>query len=242
MATIEITAMPRSLQGTGASRRLRGTGKVPGIIYGGDQAATTVEFDHNGLFHQLKQEAFHASILSMTLDGKKERVLLRDVQMHPWKQLVLHVDFQRVSANKKIHMRVPLHFVNAEISPGVKTGGGIVSHVMNEMEISCLPNDLPEFIEVDLQALEIGAAVHLADIKIPPGVESTQLARGDNAVVATVQIPRAIVEPEPVAAAAAEGAAAEGAAAAAGAAPAAGAAAAGADAKKEPEKKEGGKK
>ncbi len=239
MATIEVTAMPRSLQGTGASRRLRVTGKVPGIIYGGEQPAKNVELDHNDLFHKLKQESFHASILSMIVDGAKERVLLRDVQMHPWKQLVLHVDFQRVSANKKIHMKVPLHFINADIAPGVKTGGGIVSHVMNEMDITCLPDDLPEFIEVDLQKLEIGEAVHLADLKIPDGVESVQLTRGDNAVVATVQIPRAMVEPEPVAAVAAEGAAVEGAAPAAGA-PAT--AAAGADAKKEPEKKEGGKK
>ena len=193
MATIEINAMPRSLQGTGASRRLRGVGTVPGIIYGGDLPAKNVEFEHNGLIHQLKQEAFHASILSLTIEGKKERVLLRDVQMHPWKQLVLHVDFQRVSANKKIHMKVPLHFINAEISPGVKTGGGIVSHVMNEIDITCLPDNLPEFIEVDLQSLEVGSAVHLADIKIPTGVESVQLVRGDNAVVATVQIPRAMV-------------------------------------------------
>jgi len=237
MATIEITAMPRSLQGTGASRRLRATGRVPGIIYGGEEPAKNVEFDHNGLLLQLKQEAFHASILSMNVDGKKQRVLLRDVQMHPWRQLVLHVDFQRVSANKKIHMKVPLHFINAEIAPGVKTGGGIVSHVMNEIDITCLPDALPEFIEVDLQTLEIGQAVHLADLKIPGGVESVQLARGDNAVVATVQIPRAIVEPEPVAAAVPEGAVAEGAAPVAGAAPAAGAAA-GAEAKKEPEKKE----
>ncbi len=241
MATIEVTAMSRSLQGTGASRRLRGTGKVPGIIYGGDAQPQTIEMEHNSLFHQLKQEAFHASILSMTLDGKKDRVLLRDVQMHPWKQLILHIDFQRVSANTKIHMKVPLHFINAELAPGVKTGGGIVSHVMNEMDITCLPDDLPEFIEVDLQTLELGHAVHLADLKIPKGVESVQLVRGDNAVVASVQVPRAIVEPDPVAAVAAEGAAAEG-AAAAGAAPAAGAAAAGGDAKKEPEKKEGGKK
>jgi len=247
MATIEVSATSRALQGTGASRRLRVTGKVPGIIYGAEQPAQNVEFDHNGLFHQLKQEAFHASILSMTVDGKKERVLLRDVQMHPWKQLILHVDFQRVSANKKIHMKVPLHFINADIAPGVKTGGGIVSHVMNEMDITCLPDDLPEFIEVDLQNLEIGAAVHLADLKIPKGVESVQLTRGDNAVVATVQIPRVIVEPEPEVAVTTAEAVVEGAAPATGAAPVAGAVA-GADAKKEgekkkePEKKEGGKK
>lgn len=239
MAKIEVNAMPRSVQGTGASRRLRGQSKVPGIIYGGEQPAQNIELDHNSLFHQLKQEAFHASILSMNLDGKKDRVLLRDVQMHPWKQMILHVDFQRVSANKKIHMSVPLHFINAAIAPGVKTGGGIVSHVMNEIDISCLPDALPEYIEVDLQTLELGSSVHLADLKIPEGVESVQLVRGDNAVVATVQVPRVIAEPEPEAAAA-EGVAAEGAVAAAGAAPAAGAAAA--DGKKEPEKKEGGKK
>ena len=256
---IEFTAFPRTLQGTGASRRLRGGGKVPGIVYGADKPAQSIELDHHALYRHLKTEAFHASILDMTLEGARQAVLLRDVQMHPWKQLVLHVDFQRVSANKKIHMKVPLHFINAEISPGVKTGGGIVSHVMNEIDITCLPDDLPEFIEVDLQSLEVGSAVHLADLKIPKGVESVQFVRGDNAVVATVQIPRAMVEAET--AAAAEGAAADAAALAAGAAPAAGAAGAadakkttggaadakkptsGADAKKkEPEKKEGGKK
>lgn len=233
MAKLEVNAMPRSLQGTGASRRLRGTGRVPGIVYGGDLPAQSIEIDHNTLFHQLKQEAFHASILSMNLDGKTDRVLLRDVQMHPWRQLILHVDFQRVSANKKIHMSVPLHFVNAEVAPGVKTGGGIINHVMNEIEISCLPDDLPEFIEVDLKDLELGHSVHIADLKMPKGVESVQQVRGENAVVATVQVPRAMVEAEPVAAVAAEGAAVEGAAAAA--APAAGD-------KKEPEKKEGDKK
>jgi large subunit ribosomal protein L25 len=243
MANMEVNAVSRALQGTGASRRLRITGKVPGIVYGGEQPAQNIELDHNSLFHQLKQEAFHASILNMSIDGKKDRVLLRDVQMHPWKQLILHVDFQRVSANRKIHMKVPLHFFNAEISPGVKTGGGIISHVMNEIDITCLPDDLPEFIEVDLQHLELGHSIHLADLKIPKGVESVQLARGDDAVVATVQIPRAIVEPEPVAAAVpVEGAAVEGAAPAAGAAPGAAPGVEAKETKKEPEKKEGGKK
>ena len=240
MATIEVNAISRSLQGTGASRRLRRTGKVPGIVYGGEHPAQNIELDHNSLFHQLKQEAFHASILSMSLDGKKDRVLLRDVQMHPWRQQVLHVDFQRVSADKKIHMKVPLHFINADIAPGVKTGGGIVSHVMNEIEISCLPDDLPEFVEVDLQHLELGHSVHLADVKLPQGVDSPQLVRGDDAVVATVQIPRALVEPEPEVAPAAEAVAVEGAPADA-AVTAPGAAPAAAGAKKEPEKKEGDK-
>ncbi|MGH8677647.1 MAG: 50S ribosomal protein L25/general stress protein Ctc [Burkholderiales bacterium] len=220
---MEVTASPRSVQGTGASRRLRQSGKVPAIVYGADKPAEVVELNHNALLLQLKQESFHASILTMTLDGKKERVLLRDVQMHPFKKQVLHVDFQRVSANQKIHIEVPLHFINAEIAPGVKLSGGIVNHVMNEVEISCLPDDLPEFIEVDLSGLELGHSVHLSDLKLPQGVESVQLVREEDAVVATVQVPKAIEVEEPEAAAVpAEG---EAAAAVAGAAPALGAAA-----------------
>jgi large subunit ribosomal protein L25 len=223
MAIIEVNAMPRTVQGTGASRRLRMAGRVPGIVYGGGQPAQVIELDHSALLLQLRHEAFHASILNMSVDGKKERVLMRDLQMHPWKKQVLHIDFQRVSANQKIHMDVPLHFINAEISPGVKQGGGIISHVMTEVEVSCLPDDLPEFIEVDLSGLELGHSVHLSDLKLPKGVESIQLARDDDGVVATVQVPRA-VESEAAEAAAAEGAAAVApAAAAAPAAPAEGA-------------------
>jgi large subunit ribosomal protein L25 len=227
MATIEVTALSRATQGTGASRRLRRTGRVPGIIYGGDKPAQVVEFNHNTLFHQLKLEAFHASILSLDLGGSKERVLLRDVQMHPWKNEILHLDFQRVSANRKIHMKVPLHFVNAEVSPGVK-GGGIINHVLSELDISCLPDDLPEFIEVDLSQLQLGHSIHLNDMQMPKGVDSVQRMRGDNAVVATVQVPRAIVEEVTVAAAAATSEEA--------------AAAAAAGDKKEPEKKDAAKK
>jgi len=148
---IAITATTRNGQGTGASRRLRHANKVPGIIYGGgaNTTATAIELDHNDIFHKLRHEEFHASILDMTLDGKAQQVLLRDVQMHAWKQIVLHVDFQRVSADQKIHMKVPLHFINADICPGVKISSGIVSHVLNELNISCLPKDLPKFIEVD---------------------------------------------------------------------------------------------
>lgn len=236
MAKIEVTATPRSVQGTGASRRLRRAGKVPGIVYGANQPAQVIELDHNALYLQLRQEAFHASILNMNLEGSTERVLLRDVQMHPWKQQVLHVDFQRVSANQKIHMKVPLHFNNAEVSPGVKAGG-IVAHVMSDIEISCLPDDLPEFIEVDLSNLQLGHSVHISDLTLPRGVESVQLVRGDDAVVATVQIPKVIEEVEAVEAAApVEGAEAP----AEGAAPAAAAPAAGE--KKEGDKKEGEKK
>jgi large subunit ribosomal protein L25 len=193
------------VQGTGASRRLRRSGKVPGILYGANKGAEVIELDHKAIMLQLRHEAFHASILTMNIDGKKQSVLLRDIQMHPWKREVLHIDFQRVDAKQKIHMRVPLHFVNAEISPGVKLGGGVVNHVMAELEVSCFPADLPEFVEVDVAELELGHSVHLSDLKLPGGVESVQLTRGDDAVVATVQVPRAIVEPEEEAAVGAEG-------------------------------------
>jgi large subunit ribosomal protein L25 len=193
---IEISADKRVLQGKGASRRLRGCGKVPGIIYGGENQAQAIELDHNNLYHKLKLEAFHASILSIDLGGKKEQVLLRDLQMHPFKLQVLHIDFQRVDQSKKIHMKVPLHFVNAEVSPGVKLSGGIVSHVFTELDISCLPKDLPEFIEVDLIDLSANNSVHLKDLKMPPGVEMPALTKGGNPAVATIVIPRAVVSEE----------------------------------------------
>jgi large subunit ribosomal protein L25 len=192
---IEIIANKRDLQGTGASRRLRRAGKVPGILYGGETAAQPIELDHNALFHSLKQEAFHASILSMNLDGQKQQVLLRDYQMHAFKPQVLHIDFQRVAADRKIHMRVPLHFVNADIAPGVKMQGGVVSHVLNELDISCLPADLPEFIEVDMKDVSVGHSVHVKDLKLPKGVE-TVLHRGENPVVATITVPRGTTEAE----------------------------------------------
>jgi len=193
---IEISADKRTLQGKGASRRLRGSGKVPAIIYGGDQEAQSIEMNHKDLFYKLKLEAFHASVLSLSVDGKKEPVLLRDIQMHPFKQQVLHVDFQRVDKNKKIHMKVPLHFINAEISPGVKTSGGIVSHILTEVDISCLPNDLPEFISVDLAELVAGHTLHLSDLVLPKNVETVALAKGDNLPVATIVIPRSALSDE----------------------------------------------
>jgi large subunit ribosomal protein L25 len=200
---IEVNAQKRQLQGTGASRRLRRAGRVPGIVYGGSISPVNIELDHNALFHQLRQEKFHASILTLSLDGAVEQVLLRAVNMHPWKQQVDHVDFQRVLANEKIHMKVPLHFKNAEISPAVKVGGAIVSHVMNEVDIRCLPADLPEFVEVDLSELTAGHSVHVLDLKFPNGVEPV-LHRGENPAVATAQVPRvtAIEEEEAAAAAA----------------------------------------
>ncbi|MGB0128216.1 MAG: 50S ribosomal protein L25/general stress protein Ctc, partial [Rhodocyclaceae bacterium] len=153
----EFNATSRGEQGTGASRRLRRTGRIPGIVYGGGQEPKAISLDHNELFHKLKLEAFHASILSMSLDGAVQQVLLRDVQMHAYKPLVLHLDFQRVDATHKIHTKVPLHFVNADLAPGVKLHGGIASHTMNELDVECLPADLPEFIEVDYKELGVGA-------------------------------------------------------------------------------------
>ena len=197
---IELSVISRKAQGTGASRRLRKTGRVPGIVYGGVEP-TLVDLDHNNLYHSLRKEAFHASILTLDLDGKKEQVLLRDFQMHPFRQQVQHIDFQRVEANKKIHMKVPLHFVNADISPGVKQSGGIISHVMNDLNIACLPADLPEFIEVDLSTLALNHSIHVSDLKLPKGVEAAGIHIG-NAVVATVQVPRGAVEAEALAAAA----------------------------------------
>ncbi len=194
---IEVSAALRKAQGTGASRRLRKSGRVPGIVYG-DGDPILIDIDHNNLFHALRKEAFHASVLTLDVDGNKQPVLLRDFQMHPFRQQVQHIDFQRVSLDKKIHMKVPLHFVNAEISPGVKQSGGIISHVINELDIACLPADLPEFIEVDLSGMAVGHTLHVSDLKLPNGL--TAAVQG-NVVVATVQIPRGAVEAEAAAAA-----------------------------------------
>ena len=186
----EVNAEQRSLQGKGASRRLRRLGKTPRIIYGGESEPQAIELDHNDLFHKLKLEAFHASILTLKVGSSKEKVLLRDIQMHPYKQAVLHVDFQRIDPKKKIHMKVPLHFINSEIAPGVKTSGGIVSHVLTEVDVTCLPKDLPEYITVDLIDLAAGHTLHLSDVKVPDDVEITALSKGDDQAVAAIAIPR----------------------------------------------------
>jgi len=198
---IEISARKREAQGTGASRRLRSAGKVPGVLYGGEKGAVNIVLDHQALFLNLRNERFHASILTMDLEGAKEQVLLRALNMHPFKLQVQHVDFQRVSKDKKVHMKVPLHFANAEKSPGVKEQGGLVSHVLNELNISCLPDDLPEFIEVDLSSLTVGHSVHVRDLNLPKGVEPV-LHKNENPVVATVIIPSLVTEEEETAAAA----------------------------------------
>jgi len=197
---IEVTAFPRAQQGSGASRRLRLTGRVPGIVYGADKAAQNVEVEHKALLRNLGLEAFHASILDVTLNGEKFQALLRDYQMHPWKKQVVHVDFQRVDKNRKIHMRVPLHFVNAEICPGVKTGGGVVQHTMNAIEIQCLPDDLPGFIEVDVKDLELNDTLHVLELAMPKGVEPTSKLKHENPAVVSVHVPKEIVIEEEAAA------------------------------------------
>ena len=185
---MKVVAFARTQQGTGASRRLRNAGQTPGIIYGGAAAPELIALDGNALFHALKKEAFHGSILDLELDGKTQKVLLRDFQMHAYKQLVLHADFQRVDASQPIHTKVTLHFVNAEVSPAVKLSGAIVSHVLNELEVSCLPGQLPEFITVDLSTLEAGQSVHVSQLNLPEGV--TVVAHGQDQTVATSSIPR----------------------------------------------------
>ena len=177
---MKFNATSRSVQGSSASRRLRRAGRVPAIVYGGTATPLNIELDHNEIFHALRKEEFHASILSMQLgDGKSEQVLLRSVQWHPYKPQVLHVDFQRVDASQVLHTKVPLHFLNAETSPAVKLNSAIISQVLTELEVACLPGNLPQFIEVDLGNLIAGASVHLADIQLPKGV--TFVAHGGDA-------------------------------------------------------------
>jgi large subunit ribosomal protein L25 len=217
---IEVVAQTRKVQGRGASRRLRHAGKVPGIVYGGKTEPVNIELDQNSLFHQLRDEKFHASILTLSLDGAKQQVLLRAVNMHPWKAEVQHIDFQRVSADHKIHMKVPLHFVNAEKSPAIKEQGGLITHVLNDIEIRCLPADLPEFVAVDLSNISIGHSIHVRDLSLPKGVELA-LGGNENPTVASAQIPKAAIAEEEAAAAAAAAGAVEGVAAPAEAVPAA---------------------
>ena len=185
---MNVVAFARAKQGTGASRRLRNSGRTPGIIYGGAAEPQLVEVDHNTLWYALKKEAFHASVLELDLDGAKSQVLLRDVQYHPYKQLVLHIDFQRVDANTALTMKVPVHFSGAEESPAVKIEKLLVTPVVTEIEVSCMPKDLPEFIAVDLSKLEKGATIRLKDIALPKGVK---LASQANPALVSVAAPAA---------------------------------------------------
>ena len=187
---MKFVAFERTKQGTGASRRLRNTGRTPGIVYGGSVDASQVELDHNALWHALKKETFHASILEMELAGKTEQVLLRNVQYHPFKQLVLHIDFQRVDDKTRLHKKVPLHFVNADTSPAVKADKCLVNHVMTEIEIECLATALPEFITVDLANATKNSSIHVKDLVMPAGIKVVTHGRPNQTVVS-------VVEPEP---------------------------------------------
>ncbi len=217
--THELPAESRTDQGKGASRRLRHAGKVPAIVYGGKEAPSTIQLVHNTAYLASQNEWFYSAILDLKLDGKNQKVLLRDMQRHPVKPQILHIDFQRVDENTAIRIRVPLHFLNQEKSTAGKTSGVLISHAITDVEISCLPRDLPEYIAVDLSTLNIGDIVHLSDLKLPSGVEIPELRLGkehDQAVV-TAQELRAEVEAAPVVAEAAA-TPAPGAPAAAGAA------------------------
>ena len=187
---MKFVAFERAKQGTGASRRLRISGKTPGIVYGGDTAPQLIEIDHNALWHALKKEAFHASVLEMDLGGTVSKVLLRDVQYHPFRQLVQHIDFQRVDARTRMTMKVPLHFKGEEESDAVKLEHNLVSHVTTELEVNCLPSELPEFIEVDLSGLKKNGTVTLKDIKLPRGVRWVSHGKA-NPVLASATPPAA---------------------------------------------------
>ncbi len=182
---MKFTAYERSLQGTGASRRLRLANKVPGIVYGAGEPAM-IELDHNALFFALKKEAFHSSILEMELNGKTEQVLLRDQQMHPFKPLVLHVDFQRVDATTRVVKKVPLHFINEENSPAVKVDKCLINHVVTELRIACLASALPEFLTVDLGELTKGQALHVNDVKLPAGIKVVTQGKPNPVLVSVV--------------------------------------------------------
>jgi large subunit ribosomal protein L25 len=197
---MKVIAFNRTLQGSGASRRLRTAGQTPGIIYGGTEAPALIQLDGNALYHALKKEAFHGSILDLEIDGKSQQVLLRDFQMHAYKQLVLHADFQRVDANSKLHKKIALHFVNADVSPAVKLHGATVSHVLESLDVSCLATDLPEFITVDLSTIDVGHSIHVNDLTLPKGV--TAITHGKNPTVATAAVPAGHVSAEAAAEAA----------------------------------------
>ncbi len=210
--SFELNAESRKDVGKGASRRLRHEDKIPAIVYGAGKDAVSLTMQHNEMMHALENEAFYSHILDLKVDGKAEQVILRDLQRNPGKPRILHADFQRVSATEKIHMNVPLHFVGADVAPGVKTDGGIVSHLRNDVEVSCFPKDLPEFIEVDISNLGLNESIHLSQLKLADGVEIPELAQGeehDHAIV-SVHLPRAAkeVEEAPEAEAGAEGEAA----------------------------------
>ena len=194
--TIEVEV--RETGGKGASRRLRHAGKVPAIVYGGDLEPRSIQMDHNTVFLLSQNEWFYSAILDLSLDGDVQPVLLRDMQRHPFKPQILHLDFQRVKADEEIRVRIPVHFLNEEKSPAGKASGVVVSHAFTEIEVSCLPRNLPEYIEIDLSSLKVGDTIHLSDLKLPEGVEIPELKLGkehDHAVVTAREIAEEVEEP-----------------------------------------------
>jgi len=187
---IELEATVRETIGKGASRRLRREEKLPGVIYGGGKTAVSLTFEHDKLARALEDESFYSRILTLKTGTESERVILKDVQRHPYKPRLLHIDFQRVRADEKLHMHIPLHFIGEDQAPGVKEEGGNISHIMSDIEISCLPDDLPEYIEVDISEMKLNQILHLSDIKLPKGVEIIALTHGDDKPVVSIHIPR----------------------------------------------------
>lgn len=191
----ELDAAVRHDIGKGASRRLRREEKVPGVVYGGGKDTVSLSFEHKQIAKSLESEAFYSQILHLKTGTESERVILKDVQRHPYKPRILHIDFQRVRADEKLHMHIPLHFVGADMAPGVKAGG-VISHIVNDVEISCLPDNLPEYIEIDIADMQLNQILHLSDIKLPAGVELVALVHGDDKPIVSIHVPR--VEEEPV--------------------------------------------
>lgn len=203
MSMFEIIAEPRTAQGKGASRRLRRAGKVPAILYGAGKEPVSLEVDHLKLQLQLQHESFYSHVLTLRFGSDAERVVLKDLQRHPYKPLILHMDLQRVSETERLTMRVPIHFLNAENCVGVKRDGGVVSHLLTDLEVTCLPRDLPEFIAIDLLDVAVGQTIHLSEVQLPAGVAAAALLHGEDPGVVSVHIPRVVEEAAP-----AEGAAA----------------------------------
>jgi large subunit ribosomal protein L25 len=191
---MKFVAFERTKQGTGASRRLRNAGKTTGIVYGGTAEPQAIELDHNALWHALKKEAFHSSILEMELAGQTSKVVLRDVQYHPFKQLVLHVDFQRVDDKTKIHLKVPLHFEGAENSQAVKVEGCTVTPLLHELDVVCMPSQLPEFIKVDLSQLNSKSTMGVQSIKLPSGVKAVLRGSNKNPALISIKLPEVVVD------------------------------------------------
>ena len=193
-----LNAQSRDVFGTGASRRQRRDSHIPAVVYGAGKDNETVTLDHDQVMHSLEKEAFHSAIIDLQTDAGSQQVILREVQMHPHRPLVLHMDFQRIKATEKLHMKIPLHFDGADVAPGVKADGGILAHAITELDITCLPKDLPEYIAVDVSELGMNESIHLSGITLPEGVELTVTAyhEGEDPAVATIAAPK-VAEEEP---------------------------------------------